>query len=210
MDYLKFSQLLCSRLCHDLISPVGAISNGFELLETCEEEDRAELMAMTQQSAATVVRRLRFFRAAFGYSAHSTFDAVKQTIDAYLTPIQITFHWPDMELFHQTEAHNLPLWERLIMNCVLMGSEGMPYGGDIRFEKDTTSPQGWLFTFTGKMATLRAEIQEALTQTIKEGEESSSLIQALLIKRVAQDLALTCALDVHDKQRYALSLQGQA
>lgn len=59
--------LLCSRLCHDLLSPVGALSNGLELL--ADEEDpemRADCIDLLEQSAKKSTDKLKFFRLAFG------------------------------------------------------------------------------------------------------------------------------------------------
>lgn len=59
--------LLCSRLCHDMLSPVGALSNGLELLR--DEEDpqmRARCIELLEQSATISTDKLKFFRLAFG------------------------------------------------------------------------------------------------------------------------------------------------
>ena len=59
--------MLCSRLCHDLLSPVGALSNGLELLamET-DAEMRKNVIGLLEQSAAISTNKLKFFRLAFG------------------------------------------------------------------------------------------------------------------------------------------------
>lgn len=59
--------MLCSRLCHDMLSPVGAMSNGLELLamET-DPEMRESVMGLLEQSAAISTTKLKFFRLAFG------------------------------------------------------------------------------------------------------------------------------------------------
>ncbi len=59
-------ELLCSRLCHDLISPVSAINNGFELIAEFGDEMRGEAMSLMGDSAREAARRLKFFRIAFG------------------------------------------------------------------------------------------------------------------------------------------------
>ena len=59
--------LLCSRLCHDMLSPVGALSNGLELL--ADEKDpamRANVIELLEQSARISTGKLKFFRLAFG------------------------------------------------------------------------------------------------------------------------------------------------
>lgn len=59
--------MLCSRLCHDMLSPVGAFANGLELLATERDpEMRTSCMALLEQSATTSTNKLKFFRLAFG------------------------------------------------------------------------------------------------------------------------------------------------
>ena len=59
--------LLCSRLCHDLLSPVGALSNGLELLaDETDAEMRARCIELLEQSAKISTDKLKFFRLAFG------------------------------------------------------------------------------------------------------------------------------------------------
>src|SRR6187402_2412313 len=59
--------LLCSRLCHDMLSPVGALSNGLELLaEEKDPEMRARCFELLEQSARISADKLKFFRLAFG------------------------------------------------------------------------------------------------------------------------------------------------
>jgi histidine phosphotransferase ChpT len=67
MDAVDFASLLCSRLCHDLLSPVGAMSNGLELL--VDEPDpgmREQVMGLLGDSATSTANKLKFFRLAFG------------------------------------------------------------------------------------------------------------------------------------------------
>ena len=64
---VDFASLLCSRLCHDLLSPVGALNNGLELL--ADETDpamRQRCMELLTESARTSANKLKFFRLAFG------------------------------------------------------------------------------------------------------------------------------------------------
>ncbi|MDE2562289.1 MAG: histidine phosphotransferase [Sphingomonadales bacterium] len=64
---LDFASLLCSRLCHDMLSPVGALSNGLELLaDEKDPEMRKRCFELLEQSAKTSADKLKFFRLAFG------------------------------------------------------------------------------------------------------------------------------------------------
>src|SRR4051794_41217827 len=62
-----FASLLCSRLCHDLLSPVGALNNGLELLaDEHDPEMRARCLELLSDSAKASANKLKFFRLAFG------------------------------------------------------------------------------------------------------------------------------------------------
>ena len=64
---VEFASLLCSRLCHDLLSPVGALNNGIELLaDEQDPEMRARCLELLAESAKASANKLKFFRLAFG------------------------------------------------------------------------------------------------------------------------------------------------
>jgi histidine phosphotransferase ChpT len=67
MKSYEFASLLCSRLCHDLLSPVGALNNGIELLaDEHDPEMRARCLDLLGESARASANKLKFFRLAFG------------------------------------------------------------------------------------------------------------------------------------------------
>ncbi len=66
-DAVTLASQLCSRLCHDLLSPVGALSNGLELMaDEQDPEMRQRCMELLEQSARTSANKLKFFRLAYG------------------------------------------------------------------------------------------------------------------------------------------------
>lgn len=67
MNAVDLASLLCSRLCHDLMSPVGALSNGIELLaDEDDPEMKEKCLELLADSARTTANKLKFFRLAFG------------------------------------------------------------------------------------------------------------------------------------------------
>jgi histidine phosphotransferase ChpT len=67
IDAVEFASLLCSRLCHDLLSPVGALNNGLELLaDENDPEMRDRVLELLADSAKASANKLKFFRLAFG------------------------------------------------------------------------------------------------------------------------------------------------
>src|SRR3954469_3558478 len=67
MNAVDLASLLCSRLCHDLMSPVGALNNGIELLaDEQDPEMREKCLELLADSARATANKLKFFRLAFG------------------------------------------------------------------------------------------------------------------------------------------------
>ena len=67
MNAIDLASLLCSRLCHDLLSPVGALNNGIELLSDEQDpEMRERCLELLTESARASANKLKFFRLAFG------------------------------------------------------------------------------------------------------------------------------------------------
>ncbi|MBN8502596.1 MAG: histidine phosphotransferase [Sphingomonadales bacterium] len=96
---IDLASLLCSRLCHDLLSPVGALNNGLELLaEEKDPEMRKRCMELLEQSARTSADKLKFFRLAFG-AAGGFGDTVpveepKALVDALVAGnARVTLNW---------------------------------------------------------------------------------------------------------------------
>lgn len=139
MDSFRFSEALASRLCHDLVTPLGAIHTGLELLsETppshCTEFQ--EILNLILQSTVTASSRTRFFRAAFGKSGEtSSFADLHDLVQAYFASSKIKIDWEfGEEAFPQGSG-------RLLLNALLWLGECAPQGGEISLvcQKDPIS-----------------------------------------------------------------------
>lgn len=130
MDELDFASLICSRLCHDLISPVGAISNGIEILgDEDDEAMRAEVMKLLESSAHQTSNRLKFFRLAFGAaggigSQVPIRDARNASVSLFDGgPINLTWNSEIGEMDKSAV--------KLLLNMILVASESLIRGGDL-------------------------------------------------------------------------------
>ena len=96
IEALDLAALLCSRVCHDLISPVGAIVNGLEVLaEEKDEETKTFALDLIKKSATTASAKLQFCRIAFG-AAGSAGAQIDTGDEAQLVPrcvIEIRARW---------------------------------------------------------------------------------------------------------------------
>ena len=70
-SHVNLSALIGSRICHDLISPIGAINNGLELLGMSGDQSGPE-MDLIQESVGNASARIRYFRVAFGAAGEQT------------------------------------------------------------------------------------------------------------------------------------------
>lgn len=128
LDALDLAALLCSRVCHDVISPVGAIVNGLEVLE--EEKDaemRGIALDLIKKSAETASARLQFCRLAFG--AAGSAGASIDTGDAEKVARGL---FADGRTKLQWEGPRLLLPKnkvKLILNLCLVAASAIPRGG---------------------------------------------------------------------------------
>lgn len=129
---LRLAELLSSRLCHDLVTPIGAISTGLELFQENVvglPQDSKEIIGLIQHSSQVASSRLSFFRIAFGTSGERTsFGEARALIENYFSRSKIEFEWKSPF----QEDLILENWSRLLLNSVLWVSECAPKGGIIQ------------------------------------------------------------------------------
>lgn len=130
LNDLDLAAMLSSRLCHDLVGPVGAIANGLELLEEDQSGDmRDQALALLNHSARQATLRLEFYRMAFGapggLGATVDGEEVRRVVCAlYRTgKIELDCRLPDGAM-DQTGV-------RLLLNLILIAAECLPRGGDL-------------------------------------------------------------------------------
>lgn len=161
-DSLELAALLCSRVCHDLISPVGAIVNGLEVLDdNPKPEDRDFALDLIRKSAKTASARLQFCRLAFGAAGSSGAQ-----IDLGDAQTMARGHIEDGKC---TITWNLPRVllpknrVKLLLNMLVIAQQTIPRGGTL-----TVDPVGegetmsFRVTATGLNARLPQNIAELL------------------------------------------------
>jgi histidine phosphotransferase ChpT len=136
---LRALELACSKLCHDVISPIGAVNNGLELLE--EEEDAAlkeEAAGLAQRSAKRASILLQVYRSAFGNAGNQQTFGPKEAVALAQEFLQTgkaqlsTGDLPDSSAFPAG-------YGKLALNLIILGADALPRGGTIQFQ--VRSPQ---------------------------------------------------------------------
>jgi len=187
MDDIEFSAYLVSRVCHDLVGPLGAVVNGLEVME--DERDatmRADALKIVCSSALQALARLQFMRIAFGAagSAGAELDIgeVGRLVGGLLDGGKIQLDW------HSPHVNWPKDWAKLLMNAALLCADCLPRGGQL---KVTTSadPAAPAFKIIATSPHARAldEVQKAV-----RGEAADQLdargIQPYLTHRLSRSL----------------------
>ncbi len=129
MSASEIAALVSARLCHDLISPIGAIGNGLELLRMAEGRDSEPELALISDSLGMALAKLRFYRIAFGpadIKARQSFDEARQITNAMFTG-RFGVTWLEGE--GGTMSRSVAQIAYLAILCF---ERSMPMGGDLR------------------------------------------------------------------------------
>lgn len=182
MTDLEFSAFLVSRVCHDLVGPLGAVVNGLEVLE--DERDaamRADALKIVTSSAAQALARLQFMRIAFGAagSAGAELDLgeVHRLIGGLMSTGRVVLDWEPPRV-------NWPKdWAKLLMNATLIAADCLPRGGTVRVEANAVTP-GFTITATGQGARVSEDVDRALRG--EESDHDARGVQPVLTLRLAK------------------------
>jgi len=198
-DTLELAALLCSRVCHDLISPVGAIVNGLEVLDdNPKPEDRDFALDLIRKSAKTASARLQFCRLAFGAAG-----SAGAQIDLGDALNMAKGHIEDGKC---TIAWNLPRLllpknrVKLLLNMLIIAQQTIPRGGTL-----TVDPigEGEAMAFRVTAAGLNARLPQNIV-TLLSSDQGPSVDAHAVQPYYTRLLAESCGLKV------TLAAEGEA
>ncbi|HTN96886.1 MAG TPA: histidine phosphotransferase family protein [Nordella sp.] len=205
---LDLAALLCSRVCHDVISPVGAITNGLELLEV-EDDEAMRVMAMdlVRKSARQASAKLKFCRIAFGAagSAGSIIDMGEagDVAKAFVGEEKIKLDW-------QVPRENRPKQQvKLLLNMMMIAMGCIPRGGVVKAE---AVEGGFTVRATGEGAKIFEKTDQVLKGAVQLEEIDARLIQPYYARRLAEaaGLPLMLVLDGADVVVRAVAVAEEA
>ncbi len=144
---IDIPSLVSSRICHDLISPVGAVSNGLELLEAMM--NRTPELALIEDSVDSAKAKLQYFRVCFGNASTGgeiSRSELERTGTAMLTGPRTQIRWSlDQDSYPRVTA-------KLLFLLLLCVETALPLGGDI-----TVDHNGSIWTITVTAPRLKRE-----------------------------------------------------
>lgn len=196
MDSVLLASLLCSRLCHDLVGPVGAVANGLEFIsEDIDEDMRREADTLMASSISQIVRRLALFRLTFGSSGgtsgHIDIREAQRVAREYYLGSKISFDW-------QGSAEGLGKPEiRMALCLVILAGEALGRGGTLRVEfvGDGGGRQIRLRA-EGERLTVHEGVGELLTGEADSSAADPRSAPALLARALAEECGATFSVNV--------------
>lgn len=193
MNELELSALMVSRVCHDLVGPLGAVVNGLEVLE--EERDvqvREDAIKLVASSANQALNRIQFMRIAFGAagSAGAELDLgeIGRLVAGLLEGGKVKLDW------RMPQAHWAKDRAKLLMNVALLGSDCLPRGGVVKAE---AMGQGFRVEAQGQVARLNPDVERLIKGEPLSGIDARG-IQPYLIHKLARVVNATLAVKAGD------------
>ena len=172
MNSVDFASLLCSRLCHDLMSPVGALNNGIELLADEQDPDmRDRCLELLSDSARVTANKLKFFRLAFGAAGGfgDTVDAkeAKTALEGLIgNDGKIELGWIVGEARLSKSA------TKLLLNLALIALDALVRGGRLDVGAENDSGTEIAIRAEGPRIVIDPAIRDTLVSGTEEGVEA--------------------------------------
>jgi histidine phosphotransferase ChpT len=188
-DALDLAALLCSRVCHDLISPVGAIVNGLEVLDDAKNaDDRDFALDLIRKSARNASAKLQFCRLAFGAAGSSgaqidTGDAESMT-RGFLEDDKTKVAW---NLPRTLQPKNRV---KLLLNMLIIAQQTIPRGGTLTVD---ATGQGFRIRAAGLNARLPQNIADQMSGA-HQGAIDAHAVQPYYTRLLAQATGLRASL----------------
>lgn len=176
---LNLAALIGSRICHDLISPIGAITNGLELIEMSGAMQGPEL-DLIADSVGNAGARIRFFRIAYGAAGEQLLGPAE--IASVLTDVsrgsRLTMVWAPKAALPRSEV-------RLALLALQCCETAMPYGGTATVSH---SDGTWTVTGTADKVNVDDVLWAGLSHPGSQATITPALVQFALLPEVARDL----------------------
>jgi histidine phosphotransferase ChpT len=174
-------ELLAARLCHELIGPIAAISNGVEILAEGDAGFAADAAQLVGASARRAGARLQFYRFVYGFTRRGGFSGPPphELADGYFAETRIACTYED-------GARTLPLeWQKLGCNLLLVGAEALPRGGSLSLCAGACGPE---LVVSGDTDGLAPPTEAALDLSCPVEELSARTVQGYFTGLLARAL----------------------
>ena len=205
---LRVAELLCSRLCHDLISPVAAVSNGLELLGDDADDMASEITSLLSFSVGQAAGWLMYFRVAYGLGGENA-DALSLSEACKL----IRGIVEEDKIVLDLAEGDQPLGRdatKLLLNAALVGLETLPNRGNLMLTVDQGDPVRIAVATHGDGVALRPEVREVLHRDYDIGGLSARTVQGYFTTWLAGSMGGSFGLQAEEASRIVFAAEVPA
>lgn len=188
---VNLAALIGSRICHDLISPIGAINNGLELLGMSGGEPGPE-MDLIQESVGNASARIRFFRIAFGAAGEQMMGRaeVMSILKDLMEGARLTVAWGPMDAQPRSGVR----MAFLALQCV---EAAMPYGGRVEISQEGGQ---WLLHGRADKLNIDADLWSILASKQLPDDLRPAQVQFALLPQIAGDEGRRVFTEIEEKE----------
>ena len=185
----NLAALIGSRICHDLISPIGAINNGLELLGMSGSDGSPE-MDLIHESVGNASARIRFFRIAFGAAGEQMMGRaeVMSILDDLMQGARLDVAWGPMDSQPRVSV-------RMAFLALLCMENAMPYGGRIEISEHE---EKWLLHGRAEKINIDEECWNILATSQPPSDLRPAHVQFALLPLIASDINRRVSTEINE------------
>ena len=208
-DSINFAEVLSSKLCHDLISPVGALGNGLEfLVEEGAYDSNTEISDVLQHSAKQAIERLAYFRVSIGAAGAHTrleYGYLYELVNKLAIEKRIDLNWQGFDDYKNSDSDKAHV--KLLLNIAMLSFDCLPSGGiaEIKVFKNKDKPN-LLIKVEGNPTILHKEINEVFSVLKYKGPNTARNILAIYTQKVANLSGKTTSVRIVKKNHVEFKL----
>jgi len=200
---MRVTHLLCSRMCHDLISPASAVKTGVEFIQDTGSGMEADALSLLENSAGQLNAKLTFFRSAFGRGGEAdNLSRVRELVQGLAGGGKVSLDWP-------MEAGDLALGRdaaRLLLNLLFLAFDTVQVSGILTVRLANLSEGiGVAIAMEGRGVRIRDDLTEAMEPGVSIESLTPRSVQAYFVCRLTEDMGTTIEVSQPEPDRVEIA-----
>ncbi len=202
----RIAELLCSRICHELVAGIAAINNGVELISEIDSSMLDETMGLIGSSARQASVRVQFYRMAYGFAGYDALAGMSDVMGLIKGLLE------SESRFTLKMPENAPPlqagWGKLLLNLTVLGMDCLPRGGAVAPEVTMEGGRGLIAVAgRGEESRLSDRYRDILTREVQPEDVTALNVHAYYTSALAAEIGGGIEIDIGDG---AVSLRVRA
>ncbi|MBN66434.1 MAG: hypothetical protein CMM94_02565 [Rickettsiales bacterium] len=198
---LKLTEMLCTRLCHDLTGPIGAVNNGIEFMQDDAFDMQDQALELIVGSAQEASNRLQFYRQAYGRineSGEADLQQLRSVAEAFFSTSKISLDWADQYTDPSVMSVSMKMG-RLLLNLMIISAGSLLKGGSIVVKLESDQHVRHVEVIAqGDVVKLDEECHQLLRADTPVERLTPKTSQPYLTKQIVKDLVAELTVELSD------------